>query len=193
MKFPPPELVKEIAQILEGKPEATAFVIHYGNYLEMVDDLIDEPKDVELIGRTIALASDLFSSHYWQQHCAQLWLVEKLVHRQCMDSVAWEHSPEDWKRRDARCLSHAGYNMLFAVIQLEAGTEALRKISLRFREQAHLKHLHDPPITNTNAMFNQKLHRVTSPVRVDDQQTGIGGGRMDPESQPDCRQNDAIP
>lgn len=189
-KFPPPELVEEIARILEGKPEAIAFVIHYGNYLEMVDDLVDEPKDVELIGRTISMASDLFSCNYWQKNCAQLWLVEKLTHRTCFDSVAWENAEEGWKRRDARCLSHAGYNMLFAVIQLEAGTEALRKISLRFREQAHLKHLHDPPATH--AMLNPKLHSVPGPLRPDDRQPASNGRPMDTQSQPHRRQDDGV-
>jgi hypothetical protein len=58
--------------------------------------------------------------------------------------VEWELSEIEWKRRDARALNHCAYNMLFAVIILECGDAALRKISVRFREHAHERHINDP-------------------------------------------------
>ncbi len=146
MKFPPPELVAEIHQLLQGKEEAIRFVIAYGQYVEHIDDLVDEPKSIPLIQTTILEAADIFSSNYWRRNGDYLRITEKLINLEYFDSVAWEAAAnEEWKRRDARVMSHAAYHMLFAILLLECGDDATRKICLRFREQAHLKHLHDEP------------------------------------------------
>lgn len=81
---------------------------------------------------------------YWQRNQSCLWVVRWLVHNQYFDTTKWEKDEEEWKRRDAKAMSHCGYLMLFAVILIEFGVEKLNEISLRFRTHAHLRHVNDP-------------------------------------------------
>lgn len=138
------DLIAEIGQLLADKPEAKRFVIAYGEYIEMIDDMVDEPKDISLIDRCTAMSQLIFSSEYWQRNSQQLSVVEQLIHTIYFNVVQWESAPEAWKRRDAKALSHVGYFMLFAVLLLETRDSSLvQRISLRFMEKAHKQHLHD--------------------------------------------------
>lgn len=141
--FEDKELLREIAELFVDKPDAAEFIHMYGTYCEVMDDLVDEEPSVDRIELSGRLRMQLSGCAYWQKHVAHLWLVERLIHNTYFDSVRWEKSDEEWKRRDAKVLSHAAYNMLFSVILLEFGYEKLAEISLRFREHAHLRHLND--------------------------------------------------
>lgn len=127
---------------VEG-PEIFEFLSAYQDYIHSVDDMIDEGFTPELLGKINNYAVICFSTTFWRKHCSELFLVEQLINNQYYDSVMWEHSNEEWKRKDAKCLSHSGYNMFFGIIYLFFGREKLREYSIKFREQTHLKHLND--------------------------------------------------
>ncbi len=138
------DMLQQIKDILEKNPDALKFVLAYGEYIEMVDDIVDEPKDVELVDRCTALATDLFSSNYWLQNSRSLILVERVIHMTYFNVVKWEKSEEAWKRRDAKAMSHVGYMMLFAILLLETGdSQLVQSIAIQFMEKAHLEHISD--------------------------------------------------
>lgn len=139
----PKELVEHVRVLLAHNQDALNFVVAYGEYAELVDDLVDEVFCVKRLARMTALASQLFTSNYWQQRGHQLLMVEQLNNLSFFHTVEWEKAPEQWKRTDARSLNHTAYNMLFAILILEHGIEKVREITLRFRESAHLNQLTD--------------------------------------------------
>ena len=142
--FADKELLKEVTVLLSEKPEAHEFLCLYGNYGEVMDDLVDDPGNTSDVIKADALSIQISQCSYWQKHQSYLWAVRWLIHNTYFDSVKWESAEEEWKRRDAKALSHAGYNMLFAVILIEFGIDKLNEISLRFREHAHKRHINDP-------------------------------------------------
>lgn len=138
------ELLTEIESILAKNQEAARFVVAYGEYIEMIDDCVDEPKDVELLNKMTATAQLLFSSNYWRRNADYLGLIEQTIHTVYFNVVEWEQSDEAWKRRDAKALSHVGYFMLFAILLLETRDPKLvQRLSLKFMERAHLMHIQD--------------------------------------------------
>jgi hypothetical protein len=141
---------KIINEAIGHDQEAVEFVKLYAEYIHAVDDIIDEGKNPKLILDTFNLATALFSSPFWHKHKDQLLIVDFLINNQYADVVSWEKSNDKWKRREAKALSHVGYNMLFAVIIVVAGRNKLREVSEKFRAWAHYKHLSD-------SEFNQEL------------------------------------
>lgn len=138
------EAYKEILELIGHDEEACKFMDLYAQYIHLVDDVIDvEKKDPELILKAFNMSTLVFSTPFWLKYSQQLLVVDVLINNQYADSVEWESSGDKWKRRDARCLSHCGYNMFFAVVLLVAGREGLRKISAKFRQWSHIKHLND--------------------------------------------------
>ena len=137
------ELYLKYEAMFAEKQEAWDFLKLSNAYFEVVDDLIDEPKDVELIKRCTALAGLFYNHTYWIKHRTTLWIVERLIRCQYLDSVQWEKSEEEWKRRDAKVLSHASVNLVFTVVLIEFGQNVLDDFSSEFRENAHKLHLGD--------------------------------------------------
>lgn len=137
-------LLEELKELFKDRPLAFSFLCFYLDYVHMVDDLVDEPKNTELIRQCSKQAAVVFNCDYWKQHSNALYLIDRITHNTYFDAVIWEHAEEEWKRRDARALNHCGYNMLFAVILIEFGEQKLQDVSLKFREYSHLKHLGDP-------------------------------------------------
>ena len=141
--FTDKELLVELTELFKDRPKAYEFLKLYGEHGELVDDLVDEIVTPELVEKESRLAHAVSNCEYWRTWQRELYLVSRLVHNQFFDSVKWESAQEEWKRRDAKALSHCGYNMLFSVILIEFGEETLMKFSLRFREHAHLRHIND--------------------------------------------------
>lgn len=141
--FTDKELLRELCELFNHKPDACQFLHLYGEYCELMDDLVDEEKNVGSIEKAGRIRMDISLHPYWLKHCQQLAIVERLIHHQYFDMVEWEQSDEEWQRRDARALNHCAYNMLFAVILIEFGDDALKRFSLRFRNHAHSRHLMD--------------------------------------------------
>lgn len=136
-------LKKELEKLFEGHEQALLFVRMYANYCELIDDMVDEQKSIESVHKVTQYAAVLFNCDYWKKWGHALYLVDRINHHTYFDAVEWEKSDEEWKRRDARVLSHCGYNMLFAVILIEFNEAILDKISLRFRTHAHENHIKD--------------------------------------------------
>lgn len=137
-------LLLELTELLKDKAEASEFLFLYGQYGELMDDVVDEPQSIVTTERMADFANKVNNCAYWIKHRQYLWVIERLIHNAYFDTVRWEKADEEWKRRDAKAMSHCGYYMLFAVILIEFGIEKLNEISLRFRNHAHLKHINDP-------------------------------------------------
>ena len=136
-------VLRDLELLFSEKPEALIFLRDYVTYCHLVDDMVDETKDIDRIRRCTTYATCLYSSDYWARNRQTLYAVDRITHNQYFDAVTWEHSEEEWKRRDARALNHCGYNMLFAVILLEFGEDAMNQWSIKYREYSHLKHKDD--------------------------------------------------
>lgn len=137
------ELYNKYVNMFVGHEEAWDFLKLSNAYFEIVDDLIDEPKDDDRNKRLTALAGLFYNHSYWIKHRTTLWIVERLIRCQYLDSVTWEHSNEEWKKRDAKALSHASTNLVFAVVLIEFGQDVLDNFSSDFRANAHQLHLKD--------------------------------------------------
>ena len=131
----------ELFELLKERKDALDFLKYYIDYCHMIDDLVDEDKNIELVRQTSKQAAIVFNCPYWKQWGANLYLVDRITHNTYFDSVVWEKSEEEWKRRDARALNHCAYNMLFAIILIEFGEAKLQEISGKYREFAHAKQL----------------------------------------------------
>jgi len=124
--------------------DAIRFLHGYGNYVALIDDLIDEPNNPERVSKTTAAASKLFSSNFWTKYSYELRVIEQLVHVIYFSSLEWEKSSEAWKRRDARVLSHCGYHLIIAVFILETGDmDAAKEFALEMLEKNHIEHMED--------------------------------------------------
>lgn len=133
----------KLDEILGDNLDAKNFLIAYHTYTHRIDDIVDEKiTDSEFLLKTFELASSIFSSNFWRQYGANLFLVEKLINNDYADSVLYENSTDPWKRHQADVLRHAGNKMVFAVIYLVKGYDALREVSSLIRENSYLHH-HD--------------------------------------------------
>jgi len=148
------EAYKIIHNYIQHDIEAMQFVELYAKYIHQIDDIIDEDKKDELIINTFNLATCVFTTPFWIKHHEKLFLIDVLINNQYADVVKWESAEELWKRRDAKALSHVGYNMLFAVVLIVAGYPALRECSSKFRQWAHYKHLEDSEFKGELNYFN---------------------------------------
>ncbi len=146
------DLYNRVAEILAHNLEAKNFALAYGEYIEVIDDMVDETVTPKMVDDSTFMASKLFSSNYWTANRNYFLVVEQLIHIIYFNTVKWERSNEMWKRRDAKALSHCGYYMLFAVLLLETQDSALvQEIALEFQEKAALEHLEDLPKEVLNA------------------------------------------
>lgn len=57
-----------------------------------------------------------------------------------MDSVLWEKSPEDWKRKVADAARQQGNDILLAIIEIVGGIEKRHEASLLLREVSYKMH-----------------------------------------------------
>jgi hypothetical protein len=145
-------LWEKIFDLLKNNPDAIAFLRVYSERGELIDDIVDEEKDIDKINQASYLSSLMFSSNYWIQNCDQLMLIEGIVNCLYFASTKWETAEEAWKRRDAKVISHCGYYMMFAVLLLETKNVVLvRELALEFMERCHLQHLNDLDKETLNA------------------------------------------
>lgn len=137
-------VVLELDKLFLDRPKAREFLSLYDMYCNAIDDQIDEPKNDKLTRLISTLSAQIFNCDYWQQYNKALFLLERVIHNTYFDSTIWEKSEEQWKRVDARVMSHVALHMILAVIIIEYGEEIASKYSLRLREYAHERHKHDP-------------------------------------------------
>lgn len=137
------ELYEQYQQMFVGHEEAWDFLKLSNAYFEIVDDLIDEPKNIDFIKRCTALSGLFYNHTYWVKHRTTLWIIERMIRCQYMDSVDWEQSDEEWKKQHAKVLSHPSVMLVFTVVLIEFGQDVLDNFSSKFRENAHRLHLGD--------------------------------------------------
>lgn len=139
---------KTLEELFKNNLDALFFINHYCSYCHLVDDIQDNESTTETLRIIGNLATIVYNCNYWRKYSQTLLLVDVLIQNTYFDSVKWEKSSGEstilsWKQRDARVMSRCGYNMIFAVIYLEFGSEKLNELSLQFREETHLKQGHD--------------------------------------------------
>lgn len=135
--------LKEIFEILVDRPDAQQFLVSYFNYCHRIDDMIDQCiTESEYILKTQALASDIMNCKFWQENASFLYIVDALVNNDYADANLWENNVIEWKKSHADVLRHSGNLMLYTVILITKGREALRSISPKLREVSYLMH-HD--------------------------------------------------
>lgn len=140
--FTEPTLAR-LRTLFAERPAAWRWITRYGNYIEAIDDLVDEEKSVKRIRDTVTLANLVFCDSYWLENAVQLRVVELLINNEYFDSEVWAAGNERWKRVAGKVLSHTGLNMLLGVIIIEFGPEVAAEISLTLREESHLNHIND--------------------------------------------------
>ena len=124
--------------------DAQRFLISYGRYVNMVDDVVDEEKSHDMIQQQVEMATRLFSSNYWLANAQYLRVVEQLVHVIYFTILGWESSNEAWKRRDARAINHCADFMIIAVMLLETNNPKFCiEIAKELMEKFHLAQLED--------------------------------------------------
>ena len=137
------KLEQEILKLIGHDQDAINFLLVYNECVHRTDDIIDEKiTDAEFILKTQSLWNNLWNSNLARRF-PSLWLVDQLVNNIYADSILWEKEEEPWKRVAADVWRHQGQEVVFAVILLVAGRDALREISIHLREKAHKEHLND--------------------------------------------------
>ncbi len=138
------DILKDVFAMLDDHPDAKLMLKTYCNYCHDVDDIIDEKKiDSEHVLKTQAMMSDILNSDFWVKNAHFLYIVEALINNDYADSNILMNKPKDspeYQQGDVlRC---SGNLMIFAVILLTKGRDALRKVSLAIREASYKAH-HD--------------------------------------------------
>lgn len=143
MDTPAQEILRQrIDAILGVDTEAVRFVRAFGQWCHGIDDDVDGQITPEQKVRLHWLAAALFSSRFYQQHASELFPVVSLIANAYADSVDWEKSDVDWKRRQADVLRNCGNDMALAVVNIVGGYDAMREVSRLIREVSHYRH-HD--------------------------------------------------
>ena len=128
-----------------GNAEAADWLAHYWNpYVHEVDDIVDgERTDPRDWLKTFARAALVFSHPFYLKHLPTLRAIVLNITVTYADSVAWEQSPDAWKRDWADHNRHAGMDMVLAVAAICGGLDAAFAVSQEQREICYHEH-HDP-------------------------------------------------
>jgi len=118
------------------KPDVIEWCKLYNIFVHQLDDVIDEPKDVERTCRVFSCARRLWTHPVYLKWRHVLDVVDELANSAYLDAEVWKTSPEEWKRHHADVLRHQGYNVFYAIVYLEFGRPTLREISLKIREDS---------------------------------------------------------
>lgn len=138
------EFLKQLqAKYFQNRPDLEKFCLSYVMLQHLIDDVVDEPKDIRRTTEAFSLARMIWSSPLYLKWKTALDVVDELANDAYECSEIWKDSTEEWKRVHADVLRHQGYNIFFAIIYLECGRNALKEVSQHFREYSHYKHLED--------------------------------------------------
>ena len=138
-------LFNEISEIFSNFPDARDYVIKHNNYVHFIDDIIDGDvtNNPDNILKLMHMACDLHSMPFHRQYGHVLFMLDTVINNSYADSVKWEKSEEDWKKKASDVIRHEALNTFFAVVFIIAGYDKMRKISSRMREFTHFRHLND--------------------------------------------------
>jgi hypothetical protein len=131
------QLEQNLKKLFIGHDEAYEFLLLYCQYSGLIDDLVDEEKDIQRVRQTSWYAGLVFNCNYWKKFGHILYIVDRLCHNNYFDSVIMEQSDVEWKRQHALIYSHTGMQMTLAVILLEFGQGTMEQWSMLIREAAY--------------------------------------------------------
>ena len=126
----------------QGQPAAMDFLRHWSRYVHGIDDLIDEPTSHEFRIGLFAWALELYNHPFYLQHRERINPIILMATNAYADSVAWEQSPDAWKRQFSDWARHCGAEMVLCVAGIVGGYAHLREISLELRTVNYQEH-HD--------------------------------------------------
>lgn len=126
----------------EGE-EARLFLENFRLMSHQIDDIIDlKIQEPEAIIRPYYDFLLLLSCPFYQRHSNTLLTVFNTIMNTWLDSVKMENSAELWQREQADTLRTVGLEMTLTIVQILAGYDKRREISLPVREFVYKRH-HD--------------------------------------------------
>jgi hypothetical protein len=139
------EFFKLLHEHLIDNIDAVNWVLAFVTYCHAIDDIIDNdiPKDKsrqEFIIKTFEFSEILFTNVFYLQHINILRPLVKMTANTYADSVQWEDSPIEYKRKIADVLRQMGNEVILAVIEIVKGVGVRREVSMKFRELSWLAH-----------------------------------------------------
>jgi len=134
--------VAMLERVCCGDREAMDFIAnHWMPYAGEVDDIIDgHITTPEQILNVFARAAYLYTHPFFVKHAAVLRTLILLCTNTFADTVAWEKSPDDWKRQWADHHRHTGMDVVLAVAMICGGYEHARLCSQEQRSLCYHEH-----------------------------------------------------
>lgn len=133
-----------VARACLNNKEAMSFLSFWGAYVHAIDDIIDGDKNTpEDILRAFSLAITLYSHPFYLKNIEALRQIAINATHAYADSVAWEHSKEDWQRSFSDHYRHFGQEMVFAVASICSypnSYDHIRSLSLEWRTVCWMEH-----------------------------------------------------
>lgn len=126
--------------ICRDNQNAISFGLLWVRYNDEVDNLIDTVEDgrpiftKEQILRVFVTALEVYNHPFYVEHRHHLHMVAALVTNTYTDSVLWERSPVESRRKMADVLRFCGNEMIFAMAMICGGYDHCRKLSQQIRD-----------------------------------------------------------
>ncbi len=125
---------KEITNCFLDHPdglEAQQFLTNFGLYCHAIDDLID--KDLsstpEHFGMVLLMATNIYSSNFYNKYQHILYQVVRGIHHTYFDSVNMERSTDLWRKETADALKSIGSQMTLTIIEILTNYSNRRRLS----------------------------------------------------------------
>lgn len=135
------KLVAVLKDVLRDD-SALSFLRLYGQYCHMIDDLVDEGGTHQQLLKTFAHAAEVFNHPFYLRYQPFLYPMVIAITNDYADSVAWEKNGNEWQMKVADGIRNTANNMIFTVVNLVRGYDAMREISQMVREDSYFRH-HD--------------------------------------------------
>jgi hypothetical protein len=142
------EFVLFIRKYLHENYDAISWCLLFVAYLHDIDDIIDKeigkiPKartDNEAIIRTFALSETVYTHPFYILNINALRPLVKMAFNGYADSVVFEQTDVEWKKKAADVLRQNANEVLLAVVEIVNGYETKRAASLELRGLAYETH-----------------------------------------------------
>lgn len=137
------QLLAKLQKYLSQNPDSIKFITTFCDYCHDIDDIIDGDKPgYEHILQTFAKAATVYSCNFYHNYYISLYPIVLAITNAYADSLRWEKSAEVWKKSVSDTLRSCGNDMITTVVNIVAGYEAMRDVSITLREVSYSKH-HD--------------------------------------------------
>lgn len=125
--------------------DALLWMLSYGIYVHAIDDIIDQDipgNEVreQFMLKTFEFAECIFSNIFYINNLSKLRPLIKMASYTYMNSVLWEHSKEEWKKKVADHLRQQGNNVVLAVVEICSGIDARNRASIELMEISYKTH-----------------------------------------------------